>query len=311
MIVSVFGGTGFIGRNLIPKLVKLGFLVKVASRNPQRAHYLKVSGNIGQIEIIKVNVSQEESVREFIKGSDIVINLIGILNETRKQKFNFIHSALPSLIAQLTFEQGIKRFIHLSALGSDVNSESRYSASKANGEVSILNYNSQSTIIKPSLVYGPDDNFFNQFASILSIIPIFPLIGYGKTKFQPIYVGDLVELIIGIIEDVNPKQIYEAGGDEVYSLKEIIELILGIMNRKRLLIPVPFNLSKGFAIVSQFMPKPLITFDQLKQLQQDNIISYDDKNLVGLISDFGITPKSVKNIVPLYLKRFSKSPKPE
>ncbi|MGI9313042.1 MAG: complex I NDUFA9 subunit family protein, partial [Alphaproteobacteria bacterium] len=304
-IVSIFGGTGFIGRNLVRQLVKEGYRIKVATRSPNLANSIRVSGNIGQVETSRVNIFDEQSISDFIKGSNYVINLIGILNETRKYKFNYIHAGLPKKIARLSREMDVERFIHISALGSEIGSKSRYLNSKAQGEKDIFSENSNSTVIKPSLVFGYDDNFFNQFASILSLVPIFPLIGLGNTKFQPVYVADLAKLIVSHLKDDNKKDVYEIGGNEIYSLKQILEFIVKITKKKRLLVPIPFSISKLFITPLQIMPKPLITYDQIESLKKDNILLKTKSNKIGNLGDYEIHPVSIKNIVPNYLKRFS------
>ena len=285
--------------------MKEGYRIKVATRSPNLANSIRVSGNIGQVETSRVNIFDEQSISDFIKGSNYVINLIGILNETRKYKFNYIHAGLPKKIARLSREMDVERFIHISALGSEIGSKSRYLSSKAQGEEAIFSENSNSSVIKPSLVFGYDDNFFNQFASILSLVPIFPLIGYGNTKFQPVYVEDLAKLIVSHLKDDNKKDVYEIGGNEIYSLKQILEFIVKITKKKRLLVPIPFSISKLFITPLQIMPKPLITYDQIESLKKDNILLKTKSNKIGNLGDYEIHPVSIKNIVPNYLKRFS------
>ena len=285
--------------------MKEGYRIKVATRSPNLANSIRVSGNIGQVETSRVNIFDEQSISDFIKGSNYVINLIGILNETRKYKFNYIHAGLPKKIARLSREMDVERFIHISALGSEIGSKSRYLSRKAQGEEAIFSENSNSSVIKPSLVFGYDDNFFNQFASILSLVPIFPLIGYGNTKFQPVYVEDLAKLIVSHLKDDNKKDVYEIGGNEIYSLKQILELIVKITKKKRLLVPIPFSISKLFITPLQIMPKPLITYDQIESLKKDNILLKTKSDKIGNLGDYEIHPVSIKNIVPNYLKRFS------
>ena len=303
--MSIFGGNGFIGRNLVRELAKDGFRIKIGTRNPSTANHLYVSGVPGQIEVTKVNVKDEHSIKKFIQGSDYVINLIGILEERKKQKFEYIHSELPRIIAKISTEYGVLRLIHISSLGADIDSSSKYQRSKAMGELSIKSENTNYTIIRPSIVFGYDDNFFNQFARILSLAPIFPLIGNGDTKFQPVYVLDLVKLIILHLKDTNKKNVYEIGGREIYSLREVIELILTTIGKKRLLIPIPFSLSKIFITPMQVLPKRPITFDQLESLKTDNILFNSEDDEIGKLEDYNIEACSAKNIISEYLGRFS------
>ena len=286
-------------------MAKDGYRIKIGTRNPTTANHLYVSGVPGQIEVTNVNVNSEVSINKFIQGSDYVINLIGVLEERKRQKFQYIHGELPGLIAKGCTQYGVNRYIHMSSLGADVNSTSKYQRSKALGEESVKSENINHTIIRPSIVFGIDDNFFNQFARILSLAPFFPLIGNGDTKFQPVYVLDLVKLIILHLEDIDKKSIYEIGGKEIYSLREVIELILTTIGKKRLLIPIPFSLSKIFITPMQVLPKRPITFDQLESLKTDNILRNSKNKEIGKLEDYGIQACSPKNIIPEYLGRFS------
>ncbi len=304
-IVTIFGGNGFIGRNLVRDLAKDGFRIRIGTRNPATANHLYVSGVPGQIEVTKVNINSELSIGKCIEGSDYVINLIGILEERKKQRFGYIHGELPGIIAKYCNKYDVSRFIHMSSLGADMGSVSKYQRSKALGEASIKNENKNYTIIRPSIVFGYDDNFFNQFARILSLSPFFPLVGNGDTKFQPVYVLDLVKFIIMHLGDSNKKYIYEIGGKDIFSLREIIELILITIGKKRLLIPIPFSLSKIFIAPMQILPKKPITFDQLESLKTDNIITHSKNEDIGLLEDYAIEASSAKNIIPEYLGRFS------
>lgn len=299
-IIALFGGSGFIGKHLMRHLTKLDYRVKVVTRNPYLKGYLKPLGNPGQIELFKINIFNTEEVKQVLKNCDLVINLVGILFETRKQKFNQIHSQFPHLLSQLCNELGIKNFVHVSALGVKEKHVSRYMQSKLQGEKNIQDNFKPSVILRPSIVFGPEDKFFNTFASIAQFSPVLPLIG-GKTKFAPIYCGDVAKAIVKALELNNSEpKIYELGGPENYSFKELMEILLTEIKKKRFLIPIPFGVAKFQAYFLQMMPNPLLTVDQVKLLQHNNIVSGDYPTL----KDFGITGTSIQSILPKYIYRF-------
>jgi len=300
-IIAIFGGGGFLGKHLMRQLTKLDYRVKVATRNPYLKGYLKPLGNPGQIELFKTNIFNQDDVRRVLKNCDFVINLVGILYETRKQKFNQIHAQFPHLLSSLCNELGIKKLVHVSALGVKERHVSKYMQSKLQGEKNIQNIFKPSVILRPSIVFGPEDKFFNTFASIIQFLPIFPLIGGGKTKFAPIYVGDVAKAIIKALElnNLQPK-IYELGGPENYSFKQLMEILLTEIKKKRFLIPIPFGLAKFQAFFLQMMPNPLLTVDQVKSLQQNNIVSGEHSTL----KDLGISGKTIQSILPKYIYRF-------
>jgi len=242
-IIAVFGAGGFLGKHLMRQLTKLDYRVKVATRNPYLRGYLKLLGNPGQIELFKTNIFDPEDIKKVLKNCDFIINLVGILYETKKQKFNEIHSQFPYLLSNLCSELGIKNLIHISALGVREKHVSRYMQSKLQGEKNIQNTFRSSVILRPSVVFGPEDKFFNTFASIAQFSPILPLIGGGKTKFAPIYVGDVAKAIVNALELNNSEpKIYELGGPENYSFRELMEILLTEIKKKRFLIPIPFAL---------------------------------------------------------------------
>ena len=226
-IIAIFGAGGFIGKHLIRNLTKLDYRIKIATSSPYLKGYLKPLGNRGQIELFKTNIFNEEDVKSVLKNCDLAINLVGILYETRKQKFNYIHSHFPYLLSNLCNEMGIKNLVHVSALGVKEKHKSLYIQSKLEGEKNIQNIFKPSVILRPSVVFGPEDKFFNTFASIAQFSPALPLIGGGKTKFAPIYVGDIAKAIVKAIELNNSEpKIYELGGPENYSFKELMEILL-------------------------------------------------------------------------------------
>ena len=299
-IIALFGGSGFIGKHLMRQLTKLDYRVKVATRNPYLKGYLKPLGNPGQIELFKINIFNIEDVKRILKNCDLVINLVGILYETRKQKFNQIHTEFPHQLSHLCNELGIKNLVHVSALGVKEKHVSQYMQSKFQGEKNIQNTFKPSVILRPSIVFGPEDKFFNTFASIAQFSPVLPLIG-GKTKFAPIYCGDVAKAIVKALELNNSEpKIYELGGPKNYSFKELMEILLAEIKKKRLLVPIPFSVAKFQAYFLQMMPNPLLTVDQVKLLQHNNIVSGD----YPILKDLGITGTLIQNILPKYIYRF-------
>ena len=299
--IAVFGAGGFLGRHLIRELTKLDYRVKIATRNPFLKGYLRPLGNPGQIELIKTNIFNVEDVKQVLKNCDYAINLVGILYETRKQKFIQIHSHFPYLLSNLCNEIGIKNLIHVSALGVKEKHSSQYIQSKFQGEKNIQNIFKPSVILRPSLIFGPEDKFFNTFASYARISPALPLIGGGKTKFAPIYCVDVGKAIVKALELKNTEpKIYELGGPENYSFRELIEILLGEIKKKRFLVNIPFNIAKFQSYFLQMLPNPILTMDQVELLKYDNIISGEHPTL----KDLGIQGKTIHSILPEYIYRF-------
>ena len=299
--IAIFGAGGFIGRHLMRELTKLDYRVKVATRNPYLKGYLRSLGNPGQIELIKTNIFNLEDVKRVLKNCDHAINLVGILYETKKQKFNQIHSHFPHLLSNLCNELEIKNLVHVSALGVKEKHTSQYIQSKLEGEENIQSIFKSSVILRPSLIFGPEDKFFNVFASYARISPVLPLIGGGKTKFAPIYCGDVGKAIVKALElkNIEPK-IYELGGPDNYSFKELMEILLSEIKKKRFFVNIPFNLAKIQSYFLEMLPKPILTRDQVELLKYDNITSGEYPNL----KDLGIEGKTVRSILPKYIYRF-------
>jgi len=270
----IFGGSGQIGRHLIRKLTKNNFRVTVVTRNiHQKGHIIKTQGNAGYIEIVEANIFEETKIRDLFRKSDICINLVGILYETKSSSFKNIHTLFPSILAKLCKEYNLKHFVHLSALGINDALESKYAKSKLDGEKEILSNFPLSTILRPSVVYSVDDNFTTNFMTLLNRLPMFPLYYNGKTKFMPIHSSDLVDVIFNIISKNIYSQIIECVGSETITLKEILEKLLNLIDKKRLLVPLPLFLGELSAQIFQLFPKPLLTKDQLKLLKYDNVVS--------------------------------------
>ena len=300
-IIAIFGAGGFLGKNLMRELTKLDYRVKVATRNPYLKGYLKPLGSPGQIELFKTNIFDQESVKQVLKNCDLAINLVGILYETRKQKFNQIHSQFPHLLSNLCNELGTKNLIHVSALGVRERHTSQYMQSKLQGEKNIQDNFKPSVILRPSVVFGPSDKFFEKFASIAQFSPFLPLIGGGKTKFAPIYVGDVAKAIVKSLELNNSQtKIYELGGPEDYSFKELMEILLAEIKKKRFLISIPWSFAKFQSYFLQMLPNPLLTPDQVELLKYSNVVSGDYPTL----KDLGVSGTPIHSILPKYIYRF-------
>ena len=300
-IIAIFGAGGFLGKHLMRELTKLDYRVKVATRNPYQKGYLKPLGNPGQIELFKTNIFNTDDVKQVLKNCDLAINLVGILYETRKQKFNHIHSQFPHLLSNLCNELGIKNLVHVSALGVKERHTSLYMQSKLQGEKNIQNNFKASVILRPSVVFGPEDNFFNTFASIAQFSPMLPLIGGGKTKFSPIYVDDVAKAIVKSLNLKNSQsKIYELGGPKNYSFKDLMEILLEQIKKKRFLVPIPYNLAKFQSYFLQVMPNPLLTPDQVEMMKYNSIVS----GKYPTLEDLGISGKTIHSILPKYIYRF-------
>ena len=272
--ILVFGASGQIGRHLIRKLTKNNYKVVAVTRNiHQKGYILKTQANPGYLEIIELSHFNSEKIKSLIKQCSVCINLIGILFEKRKNLFRNIHTDLPDLLSKYASEENIEKFIHISSLGIENSKDSKYASSKLEGENKIKNNFSRAVILKPSIVYSVDDNFTTSFMTLLNRLPIMPLYYEGKTKFAPIHVTDLVQIIYIVVENKTEEQTIECIGPEIISFKEIILKLLKSIGKKRLLIPLPLIVAKMTAKIFEIMPKPLITVDQINLLKYDNIPS--------------------------------------
>ena len=322
-IVTVFGGSGFLGRYLIKRLVAQGVTVRAAVRHMDHAIFLKPMGDVGQIVPMSVEINDPEAVAVAVKGADAVINLVGILFERGKRTFDSIHVDGAAIIAEAAQKAGVKHLVHISALGADATSQSKYAKSKALGEEAVRRAFPGASIIRPSVIFGPEDDFFNRFASLSRITPFLPVFGCpalpkrvpgsvfkfdiygdGGTKFQPVYVGNVAEAIMTVLNDASRQgKTYELGGPRVYSFKKIMELTLHEINRRRLLIPLPFWFAKIQAFFFEFLPTPILTRDQVELLKQDNVMS----NTALGFKELGITPTPAEGVLPTYLRRYRPS----
>ena len=302
-VICIFGASGFIGRHLIRRLTKKDFRIIAVTRSPYLHGYLKPLGNPGQIDLEKVNLFDEERLRILIKNSDMVINLVGILCETKNQKFDDIHVKFPDLLSKLCSELNIEKLAHISALGINETVSSQYMQSKLKGEKNITKNFNRSAILRPSVIFGPEDKFFNQFASIAEFFPVLPLIGGGLTYFQPIYVGDIAKSIMAVLEKEEiDNNIFELGGPQIFTFKELMKILLKEINKKRFLVPIPFKFARFQAKILQLLPKPLLTTDQVEMLKYDNIVT----NKYLTLKDLKINPKTIESVLPNYIWRFRK-----
>ena len=306
-LVTVFGGSGFLGRHVVRALAKLGYRVRVAVRRPELAGFLQPQGRVGQIHAVQANVRHPASVEAAAREADVVINLVGILFERGRQTFDAVQSTGAETVALATASVGA-RMIQVSAIGADESAPSRYARSKALGEKLVLSAAPSAVILRPSVLFGPEDDFFNKFAAIARFSPALPLVGGGHTRFQPIFAGDVASAIVAAIEGhAKDGEIYEVGGPEVYSFKELMRFMLATVGRQRLLIPIPFALAKFQAGLLQLMPKPLLTPDQVELLRDDAVVSDKAKREGRTLEALGVEPLAMATVVPSYLWRFRKT----
>src|SRR5438552_11496053 len=274
-LVAVFGGSGFLGRHVVRALAKRGYRVRVGVRRPELAGHLQPMGRVGQIHAVQANLRYPESGKAATRDADVVINLVGILFERGRQRFDAVMTNGAQTVAQAA-KAVAAPLIHVSAIGADENSTSRYARAKAQAERLVLAAHNGAIIIRPSIIFGPEDDFFNRFAALARMSPALPLVGGGHTRMQPVFAGDVAEAIAKAVDgDLRPGATYELGGPDVRTFKELMQFVLATTQRRRLLIPVPFTLMKLQALVLQFLPKPPITPDQVELLKRDNIVSED------------------------------------
>jgi len=306
-LVTIFGGSGFVGRHAVRALCRRGYRIRVAVRRPDLAFHLQPLGRVGQIHAVQANLRYPASVQAAVRGADMVINLVGILFERGRQRFVPVQAEGPGIVAEAAREAGA-RMLHVSALGADPDSPAVYARTKALGEEAVRAALPGATIFRPSIVFGPEDDFFNRFAAMARFSPVLPLIGGGHTRFQPVFVGDVAEAIATVTDGRAAGGLtYELGGPDVLTFKEIMAFILATVERRRLLAPLPFPLAEFDAWFLQFMPKPLLTPDQVRLLKFDNVVSDDARRERRTLPDLGIEPHSIAAIVPPYLWRFRKT----
>ncbi len=297
--VTVFGGSGFIGRYIVKRLAAEGWVVRVAVRDAVAAAFLKPAGNVGQIVPLRCDVREDDTVSAAVAGSDAVINLVGILYQFGSQRFDAIQAEAAGRIARAAAAAGAKRLLHMSALGANPASESKYARTKAEGEANVRAAFPGATIFRPSIVIGPEDGFFNRFARIAQLSPVLPLIGGGVTRFQPVYVGDVADAFLAALKSpASVGQTYELGGPRSYSMRELMEMMLKVIKRNRPLISIPYGLAEMQAAVLQLLPVPPLTRDQVKLLESgDNVVRAGAAGFAEL----GLQPQAIEAILPTYL----------
>ncbi|MGY4751474.1 complex I NDUFA9 subunit family protein [Pannonibacter sp. Q-1] len=304
-LVTVFGASGFLGRHVVLALARRGYRIRAAVRRPDLAEHLQPLGGVGQIMPVQANLRYRWSVDRAVEGADAVVNLVGILYQSGRQSFDAVQGFGPRAIAEAARAAGLNGIVHVSAIGADAASPAAYARSKAAGEAGVLETLPDSVILRPSIVFGPEDDFFNRFAAMARMSPVLPLVGGGVTKFQPVYVGDVAAAVAKAVDGgCKPGTVYELGGPEVKSFKECLELMLEITRRKRLLLPLPFGAAEMQARVLQLLPKPLLTVDQVKMLRVDNVVSAAAEAEGRTLAGLGINPSSLAAILPSYLTRF-------
>jgi uncharacterized protein YbjT (DUF2867 family) len=321
-VVTVFGGSGFIGRNVVKRLAAQGWVVRAAVRDPIAAEFLKPMGDVGQVTPLRADITNPQSVAMAVAGVDAVVNLVGVLYESGRASFDAIHVKGAANVAAAAKAAGVTRLVHLSALGADKNSESAYARSKALGEEAVLAAFPGASIVRPSVVFGPDDGFFNRFGKLAMVSPVLPvftndgfkpvcgesgcsidLFGSGGTIFQPVSVADVAQAVVQMLDDGrHAGKTFELGGPRRYSMKEIMELVMASTGRRRILVPLPFGLGMLQAAFLQLLPSPPLTRDQVRMMKVDNVVRGGKPGLAEL----GITPTAAEAILPLYMKRYGK-----
>lgn len=300
-LVTVFGASGFIGRNIVRELAARGARVNAVCLDAERAKFLRPMGSVGQVTPMRADVIDPAAVARAVAGADVVINLVGILYPSGRHSFDAVQATAPGTIAKAAAAAGAKAMIHVSAIGADANSRSVYARSKAAGEAAVRAAFPSATILRPSIVFGPDDSFFNRFAAMALVSPALPLFGGGTTKFQPVYVDDVADAAMAVLDRPDAAgQTYELGGSTVYTFRQLMALMLAEIQRKRCLVSVPYWLASLKAAFLELLPVPPFTRDQVELLKHDNVVAPDAKTL----ADLGIEPTPLEIVLPTYLDKF-------
>ncbi len=305
-LVTVFGGSGFVGTQAVRYLAKAGWRIRVAVRNPNLAYKMRLLGDVGQIDVVQANLRNVPSLERALDGATVALNLVGLLYETGRQGFQAVHVMGAKNIAQVAKAKGVQRLVQMSALGADEHSPSKYGRTKAEAEIEVRAVYPGATVVRPSIVFGPGDGFFNKFAAMAQISPALPLIGGGKTLFQPVYVGDVGQALARMVTDpATAGQTYELGGPGTFSFRELLEKMLAETDQRRFLVPIPFPVATLLGKAGEltaFLMAPPVTSDQVELLKTDNVVSGQYPGL----TDLGVTPTTLESLLPTYLYRYRK-----
>lgn len=306
-LVTIIGGSGFLGRHIVRALARSGTRLRIAVRHPDKARVLQPAGDVGQIMLVQTNIRNEDSVRAALRGADAVVNLVGTLSDSGPQTFDACHVEGPERVARLAAAVGVKALVHVSAIGADPDSKSRYARSKAEGEAAVCAAFPGAVILRPSIVFGPEDQFFNRFGAMARLSPVLPVFGNspadaGSVKVQPVYVGDVAAAVAAILRkpEAARGQTFELGGPQVYSWRQIMEMVRDYTGRRRLIVPIPYGLARILATVAGLLPAAPLTRDQLLLLQIDNVADAGKPGLAAL----GVTPTAIEAVVPGYMQRY-------
>lgn len=305
-LVTVFGGSGFVGGQAVRQLAKAGWRIRVAVRNPALAYAMRLAGDVGQIDIVQANVRNAPSVRRALEGATAAVNLVAVARETGRQGFQAVHVMGAHNVAQAAKAAGVTRVVQMSALGADPTSESKYARTKAAGEAAVREIYPDAVVLRPSIVFGPEDSFFNRFAAMAGVSPVLPLVGGGHTRFQPVFVGDVAKAVARVVADpAAAGQTYELGGPAAFSFRDLMELMLAEIGKRRILLPLPWPVASAIGALAElggFLIEPPITPDQVILLKSDNVVSGAFPGLAEL----GIAPTTLEAVLPSYLYRYRK-----
>ncbi|MDJ0969225.1 MAG: complex I NDUFA9 subunit family protein [Kiloniellales bacterium] len=300
-VVTVFGASGFLGRYVVGRLAREGWLIRAAVRHPRRAAFLKPLGDVGQITPLRAPIQDGDLVRTAVEGADAVVNLVGILFERGRQSFKDVHAEGAAHVARAAEAAGVRDLVQVSAIGADIRAEADYARSKGAAEMAVRSSFPEAVILRPSIVFGPEDGFFNRFGAMARLSPALPLIGGGETRFQPVFVGNVADAVMKALSDPACRgRVYELGGPQVYSFKELMDLLLRQIRRRRLLVPLPFALASLQGAFLEWLPTPPLTRDQVRLLKSDNVVAEDALTL----ADLGIEATHPEVILPTYMQRY-------